>query len=188
MKEDLYEYLKFLSAKCFCETLKLKSESSERSPFQALIFAIKFNKCKKLIQYQIKEISKRKLMFQYLCYYDEEFEDIIKHLYSKEVYILESIYSIYEKVLADSLNFDYNYQEVVNAEIRHLQMQDSIEYIILVLENLWPKPKYEFQEVKKFWKTLVKNHIKMLNLKKCSYNKLENDGENMIIEVKEKYD
>ncbi|OMJ81067.1 hypothetical protein SteCoe_18522 [Stentor coeruleus] len=186
-KKELYGYLKFLSAKCYCETLKLNKKSTERAPFQALIFAIKYNKCKNLMQHQIKEISKRKLMFQHLFYYDEDFEDIIKHLYFKEIFLLKSLYSIYEDVLSSSIDFDYKYQEVVDTEIHYLQIQNSIEHILLVLENLWPKPKYDFQEVNKFWKILIKNHIKMLNLKKNTFNKLPNSRANMIVEIKEKY-
>lgn len=188
IKQEIYRYLVFLSAKCFCETFKLNKENSERPLFQTLIYAIKFNKCQTILHHQIKEISKRKLMFQYLYYYDESFENIVKHLYAKKVYLFESIYCIYEDILHKSYNFDYKYQEVVDAEIYHLKKQKGLEYILMMLENLWPKPQYSFKEIKKFWKILTSHHIKMLQLKKQTLSTYKSVGQNMVIEIKEKCD
>ncbi|OMJ81069.1 hypothetical protein SteCoe_18525 [Stentor coeruleus] len=123
-------------------------------------------------------------MFEYLSYYDESFKDIIDHLYLKETYLLKSIYAIYEEVFVYSYNFDYKFQDVVDVEIRDLKTQKIIEHILSLFENLSPYLKYDHNEVKKFWKILIKDHVNMLNSKKKSLNKLEN-SENMIIETME---
>ncbi|OMJ88973.1 hypothetical protein SteCoe_8984 [Stentor coeruleus] len=190
IKEVLISYLKYLSAKCYCETLKLRNENPERPAYQYLIMILKFSGCENIINHQINEISKRKKMFSSLSFYDADFDNIIKHLYPKNVYLFESLFQVYLKFIEESIEFDYEYQEVINSEINKVQDRCYLSDLMKLLDNLYPSPEYDINQVEKFLKKLKNYHIECLMNKRDSLIKLERPFKpsQYVVEVHEKYD
>ncbi|OMJ81068.1 hypothetical protein SteCoe_18523 [Stentor coeruleus] len=174
----LKAYIKFISAKSYIEVLKLNKSNPERISYQSLMFAIKYSNHEEIIYHQLKEISKRKLIFKCSPFNDIDFQEIIYTLFNKKNFVFESIYEIYqEEVAKKSCEFDYAYFEVLNTELACFEDQIRFINIFKVFDS--SKINYNQVKIREFLSILMKVHKKNLTEKKIKLHRFNKSTQSM---------
>ncbi|OMJ91043.1 hypothetical protein SteCoe_6510 [Stentor coeruleus] len=171
---EIYGYLKILSAKSCMETFKLSIENPERITYQMLMFFIKYGSYQEIINHQLKEFSKRKLIYKCSPYFDSQFKEILATLYKSRVNIFQSIYEIYKEVIRKSCEMNYQYQEIIDTEINDLKEQVNFRTLFKFIDSL--EIEYSQRDVEDFIKIFMKIHREKLLAKKNRLNKFKSDS------------
>lgn len=181
--KELKSYFKFLSAKSYIEALKLNKENPERISYQTLMFIIKYSSYQEIISHQLKELSKRRLIFKCNPYNDIDFQEMIHTLYKNNIYIYQSLYDIYQdEVIKKSCDFSYEYVEVLDTELNSLESQISFQKIFELFDTLLFE--YNEQRVREFLRILMEIHRKKLTNMRNSLSQFAIDKFKPIIEKK----
>ena len=168
LKEKLIKYLKYLSAKCFCDNLSLIPLKPDYVCYQTLQTIFKFNEFE-FNEHQLKIVKQTKELFECLSYYDDEFISILKVCFSSNFQIFYSLFTIYEQIIQESLEDELEFSIVIDEMIANVNNTDYINYVIKFLKNFEDIVTVPLESVVEFVNHLKNIQKKLLLNKKRDY-------------------
>ena len=168
LKEKLIKYLKYLSAKCFCDNLSLIPLKPDYVCYQTLQTIFKFNEFE-FNEHQLKMVKQTKELFECLSYYDDEFISILKVCFSSNFQIFYSLFTIYKQIIQESLEDELEISVNIDEMIANVNNTDYINYVIKFLKNFEDIVTVPLESVVEFVNHLKNIQKKLLLNKKRDY-------------------
>ncbi|OMJ82758.1 hypothetical protein SteCoe_16463 [Stentor coeruleus] len=163
------EYARFLSVGCFIQSFALSLSLKESLTYQALFSILNYPDNDELNSNFIQEISINLSKFECISYYDNDFKNILKGIFPIKFALYECIFEIYKKIIDNSLNHDFIYQEIIREHIGKIssyKFLHRIESFLALFKDFYLYDKYVLVQ---FIEDLVEMHMNELRHKISFY-------------------
>ena len=167
MRAQIISYMRYLSAKTFCEVLSLVAVLPDSVSYQTLNCIM--DSPQDLIAHQLKQLEKSIDIFKCSCYYDNEYLEVLKDIFPMRFFIFEQLYLCYEKIIIDSLDQDYLCEKILNHIIQSFKKKDYIHNLNQFLNLVSEFVTCNINEIIEFIHDLKNLHKILLVTKKKEY-------------------